>query len=66
MDIVEYFDPLNLEHLDAYAHLAKTGQWPDGFATDIITKQEYNPVWQVKLVAKIADCWLAHMNDRRP
>jgi len=33
----EWFDPYNFEHLDAYRHLQKTGNWPEEFISKYIS-----------------------------
>ena len=38
MSIVEFFDPSNRGHIEAYAYLNKTGKWPDDFLPADIDK----------------------------
>lgn len=47
MKFEDFFDPSNIEHIKAYAHVEKTGAWPEGFIPigvitsyiDVITAQ---------------------------
>ena len=57
MNIIEWFDPHNKEHLKAYKHLEDTGAWPKGFVPrDII----FTTSWMASLNRKMADCWVNH------
>ena len=51
MDIIEWFDPQNLEHVKAYKHLMDKGFWPKGF---IPSEIEFFSTWQAGLAFKIA------------
>lgn len=55
MNIVDFFDPNNLDHVLAYEHLRKTGIWPDNF---IPTGTEFTPQWHVLITAKLADAYV--------
>ena len=55
VDIVDWFDPENMDHLKAYLHLQKTGTWPEGFIPDNIIR---GSGWAVTLMAKMTDRWL--------
>jgi len=67
MDILDFFNPLDIDHLRAYQHLQKKGAWPEGFIDwDII---EVKPNWQMMLQSKMADLWVGtniFMHDMRP
>ena len=43
-NIIEWFNPFDLEHLKAYKYLQKHGFWLD--------------IWQIGIINKIADCWV--------
>ena len=64
MKIAEFFDPYSPDHMLAYSVLCETGQWPEGFLP-LGLDSEYDPAWQVKIVAKIADAWVNHMTVLR-
>ena len=58
MDIIEFFDPYNMEHVRAYEHLQKTGQWPKGF----IPKRTLFPTnWHLLIINKLANAWVHYM-----
>lgn len=58
MKIIDYFDPTNIEHIEAYVYLEDTGQWPEGFVPD---GMEFPNLWQVTLANKLASKWIEHM-----
>ena len=51
MDITEWFDTTNKDHLQAYLHLAKCGTWPVGFIPENI---KFGCIWQSTLALKMA------------
>lgn len=52
MNVIDWFDLDNIEHLKAYKHLEDTGRWPEDFIPEGLT---YVPLWQVTLRARMAD-----------
>ena len=56
MDIIEYFDPLNKEHLKAYVHLRLRGFWPEGFIPDDLEPPPI--IWAMTIMSKIVDEYL--------
>jgi hypothetical protein len=48
------FDPHNLNHIDAYKQLCKTGVWPPEH--DIIERLE-SPAWIMLIQGKMAAAW---------
>lgn len=56
MNVVEFFDVNNDEHLQAWAHLERVGTWPKGFLPASI---EMPPVWATGIAFKMADAWIA-------
>jgi hypothetical protein len=58
--IVDWFNPHNLEHLQAYKDLNKTGVWPKAFWDKIaeIDHLEMTTGWQVAIACKIADAFV--------
>jgi hypothetical protein len=54
MTIVEYFDPYNVEHLNAYQHLHEYGTWP----SDFVGKREVPYYWDRFIDNKIIDAWI--------
>lgn len=60
MSIIDYFNPFNIEHIEAYTHLLKTGQWPVDFWSDDI---ELPSGWQISIMNKLANVWVDYMID---
>lgn len=59
MDLVEWFDPYNKEHMAAYKHLQDThGMWPKGFIPEGMS---LGLGWQFVIMNKIADAWVKHV-----
>jgi len=52
MNIVDWFDVNNLEHLKAYKHLGETGVWPTTFIPNFV---EMGTLWYGRITSKIAD-----------
>ena len=67
MIFLDFFDPLDIDHLRAYQHLQRKGSWPEGFIDwDNI---DFEPNWQLHLQSKMADLWVGtniFMHDMRP
>ena len=67
MTIIEWFDIKNIDHIRAYEHMAKTGQWPKGFVPDDI---EFVTNWNILIMSKMADeyvrgfIWNEDYNER--
>jgi len=55
LDIYNWFDPHNIEHVKAYYHLCNIGTWPVSFIPDNINRA---PGWQLTIAAKLADAWI--------
>ena len=51
MDILDYFDVKNVEHLKAYVTLQRTGTWPEGFIPKGTT---FSTQWSLRLLSKLA------------
>jgi len=58
-ELMDWFDPRNINHLKAYKHLQKTGVWPEGFI-----KGELPSHWQTMVTYKLADAYLDLMGIR--
>ena len=58
MNIVDYFNPYNVKHIDAYHVLQDTGAWPKNF---VPSGTEFPPTWHVSLTAKLASAWLDYV-----
>lgn len=54
MDIVDFFNPHNIEHIKAYEHLDEEGCWPEGFISDDI---EFSTGWNSLVESKMAKAW---------
>lgn len=57
MDILDYFNVYNVDHLKAYRFLEDTGSWPVGFLLEEIS---FCTGWQIKLAGKMATAWANH------
>lgn len=59
MDIVEFFDINNTEHLEAYRHLNSTGSWPPSFFLVLQAQNlTFSPFWTVGLHYKLAGAYV--------
>lgn len=55
MNILEFFDVKNKEHLRAFKTLCDNGMWPEGF----LPKNIYFPtLWQTSLYGQLANAYL--------
>jgi len=55
MNIIDWFDPDNIEHLQAYKHLMDTGFWPVGFLPEDV---ELRPAWSLTLFRILANKYM--------
>jgi hypothetical protein len=55
MNIKDFFNPYNVDHLKAYIHLNETGFWPKGFIPE---GMEFDSFWQILIAIKMANAWL--------
>jgi len=58
MTIVEFFNPMEIEHIKAYRYFEEHCHFPVGFAPDDI---EYPKLWQVSLISKLAQYWIKYI-----
>lgn len=58
MDILDYFDIYNVDHLKAYRILSETGSWPRGF---IPKEVKFSTAWQILIASKMATAWVNHL-----
>lgn len=63
--VADYFDPHNVEHVRAYNHLCKHGNWPTEFWIKI-SKLDSPPLTVVEITGKMAQAWLKHMLEQAP
>ena len=61
IDVVEFFDVYNQEHIIAYQHLQETGKWPIDFAIEL-SGHPHPSMWQVGIINKMADAWVKYMS----
>jgi len=59
MDILEYFDINNIEHLKAWEHLERQGCWPKGFSPE--NTEFENMGWHSVLNSRMADAYIKIM-----
>jgi len=55
IEITEYIDPYNMEHIKACAVLNKTGVWPKNFIPKNVTLGNN---WQTILAYKLSKVWI--------
>jgi hypothetical protein len=55
MQITEFFNPYNMEHIKAYKHSTVHGSWPEGF---IAERYDYPVAWQAIIAFKMANVWV--------
>ena len=60
--ILDWFDPDDDRHLQAYEHYQLTGAWPVGFLPEGVV---LSPGWDSGLARRIAQRWLRHREDLR-
>lgn len=60
MNIVDWFDPFNIEHIKAFSHLEQTGFWPEDFLPEDI---EVLPYWVLSLNRKMANIWVQFIEN---
>ena len=58
--IVDWFDPHNIKHIEAYKELQDSGSWPPNFVPQ---KMVFPPLWFYSISMKIAECWIKFMVD---
>jgi hypothetical protein len=66
MNILDFFNPLDIDHLKAYQHLEKKGSWPSDFIPEDVL---FDTNWQMLLQSNMAHLWVGtniFMHDMRP
>jgi len=66
MTLKEFFNPCDPDHVEAYVHLRKKGQWPEGFLPKCIT---VSPSGEESLEMTLARFWVNHVmyeHNRKP
>jgi hypothetical protein len=59
-NIIDFFDPYCVKHIEAFIHLEKTGSWPK----DFLNEKNYNEkdffpcAWQAAILNKFAQAWI--------
>ena len=69
MNIVEYFDEYNPEHIAAWRYLSENGHWSLDFQVQlddagIDAHRSWPVAWQVSLAGKMAEAWVQSVIDR--
>ena len=59
MRFVDYFDPKNPEHINAYLSLVDKGYWPVDFATEV--DQSDRQHWYLFAMLKFTNAWLEYV-----
>lgn len=60
LDLIDFFNPYDAQHLKAYRYLEDHGTWPPGF---IPSNVETHAHWHVFIGAKMAQAWMKHVLD---
>lgn len=55
MNLDQWFDPYNLEHMLAFDYLSETGEWPSGFIPENV---KFSKHWLIGIEAKMSAAWL--------
>ena len=55
MNIIDWFDVNNFEHILGYDYLIRTGHWPVGFIPE---GTEFVPNWNILIMSKLADAYI--------
>lgn len=64
MDLTDFFDPYNIEHVKAYKCVMETGVWPVEFNKEMEEKGiKRGYTWQVGIAMKIADAWVKEKTE---
>jgi hypothetical protein len=63
MKFVDYFDPKNPDHINAYLNLVDKGYWPVDFATEVDQSDRHH--WAVWAVSFLANAWLEYMDYKQ-
>ncbi len=58
MNIIEFFDPRNMEHLKAFKSLQENGTWPAEFCEKYLGEMKIPTLWHYSLMSKIVDAYL--------
>jgi hypothetical protein len=58
MDLYDYFDVNNIEHLKAYRYLQNNGSWPKDFFANLPFSIEIGPHWNTLIKSKLADAYV--------
>ena len=64
MNLIDFFNPKNLEHVKAYYHLQHQGSWPSEFWEEI-KEMKIPEDWNVLIMQKLSDCWVEFMLVKR-
>jgi hypothetical protein len=59
MDILEFFDVNNIDHLKAFDFLSKQSHWPTGFIPKDVTFDK-SMGWHLLLESRMADKWIEY------
>lgn len=63
MNMIDFFDPNNPKHIEAYQYLCTNSKWPDNFIP--ITVDKLTTYLDIpKIQVKMADCWVNYMKEK--
>jgi len=62
MNIYDWFDVDNKEHIIAFVELTNKGMWPKGFIPEEI---QFPPGWQILLFSKLGVRWVKFFMEEK-
>jgi hypothetical protein len=62
LDWNDFFDPYNVDHMEAYGHLKEHGSWPEGFLPENV---EIDPLWIMKTHGLMAEAWYKYITSEK-
>ncbi len=55
LNVINWFNPHDLDHLKAFRHLCRTGMWPVGFIPDEV---KFPTLWHTSISCKLAELYV--------
>lgn len=64
MNLTNFFDPYNIEHIKAFQHMQKTGAWPEKFFDKVKEHIAEDPHWYLSISMKMSNAWIKHSLEK--
>ena len=64
MNLSDFFDPYNIEHIKAYKHLQNKGAWPKEFFDKVKENIAADPHWYLSISMKMSNAWVKHSLEK--